>query len=325
MTAPWPLISSGLVAVDTEIEDLEEEMPRGAAEGEIPALHDPEFGAGRWLTDGDELLAVEVDGETRAYPLRILDYHEIVNDEIQGRPIAVTYCPLCGAGVAWDRGVGDRELSFIVSGRLYRNDLVMKDEQTGSLWPQIPGRALHGELAGAQLERVASWQTTWGQFRARHSAPIVLSRPKTNVAIQYESRSHPSYPDRPETLFEPEHEDERLARKDRVFGVARGDDALAIRVQDLAEVELTIETVGGEDVVLADLEDRRIAWWVGDRNLWVEEGHLVGPDGDRWDPTTGRKAGEQLELAHGFSCYWFAWADFHPGSRLWHERDSFLS
>ncbi|PSG98292.1 hypothetical protein BRD56_01480 [Thermoplasmatales archaeon SW_10_69_26] len=314
------LFAASLASPDPGLEDLDDQMPRGAAEGEIPALDDPEFGEGRWLRSEDPVIVVEVDDQARCYPLRVLDYHEIVDDEIAGHPVAVTFCPLSGAGIAWDRRVGDRELSFLVSGRLYRNDLVMKDRETGSLWPQILGRALHGELQCTQLAYVPTWRTTYGWFRQRYPDGLVLSRPGRHRAIQYESRANPGYPDSDQTLFEPEHEDERIPRKRRVVGLAHGDDALAIRRWDLEEVGLTIETVGGEDVILGVVRGRTVAWWTGDRTFTVDEdGYLVGPRGERWDSYHGREGNRHLEPAPVVDCFWFAWADIHPDTRLWHE------
>jgi hypothetical protein len=301
------------------VEDVDEQMPRGAAEGEIPAIDDPSFGEGRWLRSDDEVLVVEVDGQARAYPLRVLDYHEVVNDEIAGHPVAVTYCPLAGSGVAWSREVDDEVLAFLVSGRLYRNDLVLKDRQTGSLWPQILGTALHGELAGSQLDHVPAWPARWGWFRQRYPDGLVLDRPRAYPAVRYESRSHPGYADSAETMFEPRHEDERLPRKRRIVGLARGDDALAIRRWDLEEIGLTIVEVDGGQVVLGHVQGRTVAWWTGDRSFAIEDGYLVGPEGDRWDSYHGRQGNRELEPAAAVDCYWFAWADIHPATRLWHE------
>lgn len=317
------LLATGLATNPPgHVEDLDEQMPRGAAEGEIPAIDDPEFGEGRWLQRDDDVLVVEVDERARAYPLRVLDYHEVVNDEIAGRPLAVTFCPLAGSPVAWDRRVDNRELSFLGSGRLYRNDLVIKDRETGSLWPQILGRALHGELEGTQLDHVPAWLATWGWFRQRYPDGLALDRPQAYPAIRYETRSHPGYPDSSETLFEPEHEDERLPRKRRVVGLARGDDALAIREWDLEEVGLTIAEVDGEDVILGKVRGRTVAWWTGDRSFEVDaDGYLVGPGGDRWDSYHGSEGDRQLTPAPIVNCFWFAWADIYPGTRLWHEED----
>lgn len=329
------LIWQALAGTARAVDDLEAEMPRAAAEGEIPSIDDPSFDEGRWLRPEDEVLALEAADHVRAYPLRVLDYHEIVNDRIpmdpnvdptpgpgeHARPVAVTFCPLCGSGIAWDRRVEDRTLTFTVSGRLYRNDLVMRDRETDSLWPQILGRALHGKLEGRKLRPVPTWRTSWERLRARHPDVLVLSRPDRYEPVRYEKRSHPDYAESPETLLEPRCDDTRLPRKTSVFGVARGNEALAIRRRDLREVELTIERVDGEDVILGEVEDRQIAWWTGGQSFTVEEGWLVGPEGQRWDPVRGRNGEGQLEPAGSLLCYWFAWADLHPGARLWHEED----
>ena len=118
----------------------------GPAPDGIPPIDQPRFSRARtvgWLTDTEALLSLTVGGETRGYPLQIMTWHEIVNDTVGRVPVAVTYCPLCNSGVAFDRRVAGRVLSFGTSGRLYADNLVMYDRQTESLWPQLngPGRA----------------------------------------------------------------------------------------------------------------------------------------------------------------------------------------
>ena len=121
----------------------------------IPAIDRPAFvtpaEADHWLPAKEPVLALELAGDARAYPLRILMWHEIVNDTVGGRAVTVTYCPLCNSGLVFDRVVDDTMLDFGTSGQLYRSDLVMYDRQTHSLWSQMEGRALVGAKAGARL------------------------------------------------------------------------------------------------------------------------------------------------------------------------------
>lgn len=127
-------------------------VPGGPPPDGIPAIDHPRFehaGSVTWLRDREPLLALNVGSESRAYPIQVLIWHEIVNDTVGGVPVAVTYCPLCDSAIALDRRLGGRVLDFGTSGRRYRSNLVMYDRQTKSLWSQFIGTAIAGVLSGA--------------------------------------------------------------------------------------------------------------------------------------------------------------------------------
>ena len=132
--------------------------------------------ASQWLDDREPVVLVEAGGETRAYPLRILTWHEIVNDVLGGVPVAVTYCPLCNSAVGFEREVEGQVLTFGVSGLLRNSDLVMWDRQTESLWQQISGEGIVGELAGTQLVFVPATIVSWETFREEFPEGTVLSQ-----------------------------------------------------------------------------------------------------------------------------------------------------
>jgi hypothetical protein len=151
-------------------------IPRDA----IPSVDDPEFGPEYFGDADEEVVVVESDGDdgrARAYPVRILDYHEIVNDEFDGDPIAVTWCPLCGSAVVYDRTVAGRTLTLGVSGKLADDDLVMYDRETDSEWKQSLGEAIDGELEGESLRVRPAAVTTYERFREHHPDGVVLQRP----------------------------------------------------------------------------------------------------------------------------------------------------
>jgi hypothetical protein len=162
-------------------------LPRDA----IPSVDDPSFVAEYGGDGDDEVIAVTIEGESRAYPVRYLHYHEIVNDRIGTTPIAVTWCPLCGSAVVYDRrvGAGDgagsdgaaddagRTLEFGVSGKLADDDLVMYDRETGSEWKQSLGRCIAGELEARELDVLPASVTTWGRFREADPDGVVLAPP----------------------------------------------------------------------------------------------------------------------------------------------------
>ncbi|RED11119.1 DUF3179 domain-containing protein [Pontivivens insulae] len=166
----------------------------------IPALTDPSFIT---VTQADipadePVMTVELDGEVpRAYPLRYLTWHEIVNDTIGTVPVAVTFCPLCNSGLVFDRRVGDRVLEFGVSGLLRHSDMVMYDRQTHSWWQQFTGDAIVGALTGLELTEVVSWMEPMGAFAERHSDGLVMAQPGAprpygvNPYERYDSSARP--------------------------------------------------------------------------------------------------------------------------------------
>tara|TARA_B110000858_G_scaffold77483_1_gene89781 strand:+ start:19367 stop:20323 length:957 start_codon:yes stop_codon:yes gene_type:complete len=158
----------------------EEEILFGGPQKDgIPAIYQPAFESieeAKWLRDRDRVLAVEINGEARAYPIRILDWHEIVNDKIGDQYFAVTYCPLCGTGMVFATNAGEGALLFGVSGLLYNSDVLLYDSYSESLWSQILGKAVSGPLKGKVLSGLAVTHTTWGKWAKKHPETKVLSR-----------------------------------------------------------------------------------------------------------------------------------------------------
>ena len=144
----------------------------------IPALEDPAFEPAadvEWLAEVEPVLALEVNGDARAYPLRIMTWHELVNGTVGGVPVTVSYCPLCNSAVAYDRRVGERILDFGTSGALLNSSLVMYDRQTESLWSHYTGQAVVGHLVGAELDLIPVQTVSFETFLASHPDGHVLS------------------------------------------------------------------------------------------------------------------------------------------------------
>ncbi|MBV7393556.1 DUF3179 domain-containing protein [Mameliella sediminis] len=168
----------------TSITNWVEIMSGGPPKDGIPALSDPQF-----LPAGDEtrilgnepVITVLVTGERpRAYPIRYLTWHEIVNDVIGNVPVAVTFCPLCNSALTFDRRVGGQVLTFGVSGKLRNSDMVMYDKETQSWWQQAIGTGIVGELTGTELVTLPSWMESFDQFRERHPDGVVMAQPSWN-------------------------------------------------------------------------------------------------------------------------------------------------
>lgn len=171
----------------TSIKSWKEILSGGPPKDGIPAINAPEFHSdfeeGR-LKANEPVLTVAVAGHSeRAYPIRYLIWHEIVNDTIGGVPIAVTFCPLCNSGVTFDRRTDHGVLTFGVSGKLRNSDMVMFDRETESWWQQAIGEAIVGDLTGTELTTLPSWMESWSQFRDRNGGDgLVMKQPATSRA-----------------------------------------------------------------------------------------------------------------------------------------------
>ncbi|WP_420215508.1 DUF3179 domain-containing protein [Limimaricola cinnabarinus] len=165
----------------TSIADWSEIMSGGPPKDGIPAIDAPRMipAASETRLEAQEPVMVwpVPDGAARAYPIRYLLWHEIVNDMAGGVPVAVTYCPLCNSGMVFDRRVADATLSFGVSGLLRASDMVMYDRQTESWWQQATGTGIVGEMTGAELDLLPAWMDSWERFRAAYPDGLVMDEP----------------------------------------------------------------------------------------------------------------------------------------------------
>jgi hypothetical protein len=318
----------------------------------IPPVDRPRFqavGEVDWLATAEPVAMVELDGQAKAYPLQILLWHEIVNDQVGGVPVAVTYCPLCNTAISFRRPVVDgTATSFGTSGRLYKSNLVMYDRATKSLWPQALGQAVTGELTGRQLERVATQIVAWTDFRAAFPDGRVLSR-DTGHQRPYGQSPYPLYDrDGSQPFLFDGRPDGRLPAVARVLGISAGDRHLAVpypRLAGRAQRGVTaanLELAGAPLLVVwrsgvtSALDRRSIAAsrdvgaaaafsrQVGGRTLTFHTPNGTVTDrqtGSSWDQfgrsTAGPLAGTRLAPATAMDSFWFDWAAFHPDTAIW--------
>ncbi len=260
----------------------------------IPALHDPKFigvkQADKFMRADDPVIAVEINGSRRAYPLRILVWHEIVNDEVAGRPLAVTYCPLCGTAMVFDADVNGRHLTFGVSGLLFQSDVLMYDRQSESLWSQLAMKSVSGPQVGTKLKLLPSRHLTWSAWKKEFPDGEVLSR-KTGYNRDYNRDPYQGYESVDRTMFPvPSHRKE-LKNKDWIAGVIVGNAAAAFPLKSLRK-EKTATLRLGEATLQAHLD----------------------PEGDEARVTV-LESGAILPVTKS---YWFAWQAFYPDTALWH-------
>ncbi len=303
----------------------------------IPAITDPAFAAdwrGLEAGGGDPTLpgevpviGVEREGRARAYPLRVLNHHEIVNDDFGG-PIAVTYCVLCGSAVVFERVVAGEPTRFGVSGKLWRSDLVMYDRQSESLWSQLMATAIRGPRTGDQLTLLPSTLTTWAEWQATYpGTQVLLPPPRSQTTTRYD-RSFDyfadayDYGDESQLIGRDTH-DGGLHAKSLVIGVTSDGQARAYPFHVLSEEDVVNDVVGTRPVVVALSPDGSLVAYdrrVDGDALRFEAGddqHLVA-GGSEWKRTTGTAvngpyAGRRLRAATDHPpMFWNGWSKFNP-------------
>ncbi len=313
----------------------------------IPALDHPLFvgvpEASGWLKPVEPVIALTVGTESRAYPLQILIWHEIVNDAIGGVPVAVTFCPLCYTAIAFDRRAARRVLEFGTTGNLRDSDLVMYDRQTESWWQQALGQAIVGDLTGTQLTLLPAGIVSWSAFRTAHPNGTVLSR-DTGFNRSYGVNPYAGYDraDTPPFLFDGSP-DGRLAPKEHVVTVSLGGEDVAYPYKLLRQRRVVRDTVGGTPVVVlfspgtaSGLDAGNVAdgFDLGASGVFSPQldgrqltfraaasDFVDSESGSRWDllgrAVSGPLAGRRLDpIVHGDD-FWFAWAAFRPTTRVY--------
>lgn len=315
----------------------------------IPPLDEPAFidvvDASEIFDPAEAVVALEINGEAKAYPVQIMIWHEIVNDSVGGVPVSVTYCPLCNSAVTYRREIRGVETTFGTSGRLFASALVMYDRATETMWTHFDGRAVVGLLAGEQLEAIASPLLSWGDFAATYPTGQVLDPAATGFNRDYGRNPYFGYDNAAtEPFLFTGITDPRAASKDRVVGVEIDGQAVAFALDAISggQAKATSFSLDGTDIV--------VFWKTGQATALegdgVEDGRDVGsvgvflPVGDGqtlsfeaegdafrdaetgslWnvagEATEGDLAGSRLERVNHLDTFWFAWATYQPGSDL---------
>ena len=271
-------------------------LPGGPPRDGIPAIDAPKFvRAGQAnLAAADRVLGMAREGVAKAYPVRILNWHEIVNDRLSGDPIVVTYCPLCGTGIAYKAQIAGKPTSFGVSGLLYNSDLLLYDRSTQSLWSQILAQAVAGPLKGETLTAVALTHTTWGNWRAQHPDTLVLSE-DTGFRRDYSRDPYAGYASSGRIMFPVSHESGRFSPKEPVLGVEHNGRRKAYAFSELARA-LGERTRGAIDDRLG-----------GDRLSIVF-------DREQRTARAMDSAGREIPA---YVAYWFAWFAFYPDAEIY--------
>lgn len=303
----------------------------GVTRDGIPALQRPGFisaDAADYLSPSDRVFGIEMRGQARAYPHRIMDWHEMCNDVIGGVPVSLSYCTLCGAGILFEGRVGNRTFTFGSSGLLYRSNKLMYDHQTGSLWSQLTGEPVGGPLAtsGLRLKMLPLVVTTWGQWRARHPDTLVLDVGATGFEREYDRSPYEAYYQSAETMFPVWLRDGRLESKEKVYGIVIQGEAKAYPVERLKEEGIVHDVLRGQGIVLVtESESGAVRVYAsGEQHFRSASAHeLVDTHGRQWAITESglvhEATGERLPRIAGVDAYWFGWYAFHPTTLLYSD------
>lgn len=323
----------------------------------IPPIDEPSYTVASevdFIDDIEPVLVVDVEGETQIFPVQIMTWHELVNTEIGGVPVTVSYCPLCNSAITYDRRIetekGEALLDFGTSGKLYNSALVMYDRQTESLWSHFTGQAVVGVLTGTELDFFPTATVGWAAALEAHPDALVLDR-DTGVPRAYGQNPYTGYDDVTSSpfLFDGEP-DGRLQAKTRVIGVRDGGGSVAVQTETIAlpgvvEVDLgdtpltvwrfpgaasaldTADIAFGRDVGSTGVFDRRAAGRTdgqadGEMLSFEADGDAIRDTatGSTWNilgqATDGPLAGTSLRPVEHVDTFWFAWAAFLPDTEV---------
>ncbi|MEM1314423.1 MAG: DUF3179 domain-containing protein [Pseudomonadota bacterium] len=317
-----PFLEPDLIADGAMDIRFEEVAWGGVRRDGIPSLDFPEkipAAEADYLRDDDLVFGVEINGDVRAYPLRIMGWHEMFNEVIGDVPVALAYCTLCGSGILFETRLEDRERPFIMgtSGFLYRSNKLMYDRQTESLWNQFTGEPVSGELRGSGivLKQRPVVIAPWGDWRARNPGTQVLSL-NTGWDRDYGSGVvYQEYFASPELMFPARVDQSRLRQKDYVYAIRTFGAAKAWALELFDGPTVVNDVIGDTPIVLiGDAAGRTVrAYERGGREFELGSDGALVADGGTWSVDEAALAspdGESLPRVPGHIAYWFAWNNY---------------
>jgi hypothetical protein len=320
----------------------------GVPKDGIPAIDQPQFEtvaqADDWLQPMEPVIRFALGDDTRAYPLQILIWHEIVNDVVEDQPVLITFCPLCNTAIAFERTVNENVLDFGTTGRLRFSNLVMYDRQTETWWQQASGEAIAGKLTGTQLNFLPATIIAWQDFKEAHPQGSVLSR-ETGYSRSYGQNPYVGYDDvrRSPFLYRGPVTPDQLPPMARVLAVELGGEAVAFPYETLESLGVVNTQIGGHDIVVMwtpgtasalDTSDLAFGRDVGAAAAFFREadektltfstdGSSIQDEetGSHWNldgqATDGELVNAQLKEIVAVNHFWFSWVAFNPETRIY--------
>ncbi len=339
------VITPGSPSVNDNIWDIpqSEVFDGGPGKDGIPALEDPHLintSEATYLTDEDLVLGYKNGNEVIAYPHPILDWHEIINHKVNGHAFAVTYCPLTGTGIGWDRVIDGEETTFGVSGLLYNSNLIPYDRKTDSNWSQIRLDCVNGALRGSEIRTFTLVETTWKTWRTMYPSSKVVST-QTGHSRNYGRFPYGDYKTNNNNIIFPfSPRDTRLEAKERVHGIIIDGKVKAYRFDLFADGTQVVEDVfmnkplvitGNKELnfilsfsrVLEDGTELQFSLAPEQQSASPSATLLTDQEGNKWnifgEAINGPRIGQKLVPTTSFIGYWFSWGAFYPAPEIFEE------
>lgn len=259
----------------------------------IPSIDQPQFTKAAAQDLDSRVLGVVVNGIAKAYPIAIMNYHEIVNDRFGEQPVVVTYCPLCGSGIAFDAEVDGEKRTFGVSGLLYNSDVLLYDRQTNSLWSQLMMEAIGGPMVGEKLTMVPTINTSLKEWMNKYPNTLLLSE-ETGYQRDYTLNPYPGYDSSTQLYFDVEERDDRFHPKEMVIGLEIDGQFKAYPLSELKKMQQT------KIKVQFQKKDLTITY-----NPDSQSAEISDADGN---------------VLPTLSTFWFAWYAFHPDTEVFQTK-----
>ncbi len=329
--------SPGILDLDGDWLIPRNEVLSGAATDAIPALIDPEMVPAADVTyiEDNDLIVGFVNGtDARAYPHKILDWHEIINDNVSGREVAITHCPLTRTSVGWEREYNGTTSTFGVSGLLYQTNLMPYDRTTRSIWSQQALQSVTGSLIGTQAESFHVVETTWDTWKRLYPNTRVVSL-NTGHDRDYQRYPYGDYRTASGLLFGVSVTDSRLPQKERVLGIIENEEVKVYQFKFFEQNRIITDTFNGASFTIIGSRNSNILMAFREKQINGEvlnfelisafESPVIMQDqlGNQWDvfgrAVSGPNAGEQLESANAFAGMFFSWAPFYGLPEIYEE------
>jgi len=330
---PQEIDPNGIMVTDglKHIVPLDKIKGGGPPKDGIPSIDDPQFATlsgSSFMKQSDIVIGLEINGEAKAYPLSILVWHEIVNDNVGGTPVAVTYCPLCFTNQVFERILNGQEVEFGTSGKLYNSNLVMYDRLTDSYWSQALGMAITGELTGQELKIIPFDVISWGDWISIHPETLVLTT-ETGYTRAYGVDPYGDYYTDPRIIFPVDHKDDRMHPKEIIIGFHEGQTYKAYKQSDVKSEKIVNDKINEAPIVLFSMYagnarafDRIVDGQVLEfdfldnkiidlqtSSVWSYDGIAI----------SGELEGLELNRLPFNPGFWFEWIAFHPDTEVYEK------
>ncbi len=295
----------------------------------IPSIDNPKFmtaSEANFVSDDDLVIGLRLNGETKAYPLFILVWHEIINDKLGDTPVVVTYCPLCFTNQVFERKINGIETEFGTSGKLYNSNLVMYDRNTDSQWSQALGKAITGELTGHELKRTPFDVVKWSDWKSLYPDSLVLTT-DTGHLRPYGSDPYGDYYTDPRIIFPVENMDDRMHPKEIILGFDDNNTHKAYKLKDVESSKIVNDKINNKEILLVSLFPnmaRAFDRTLGNQILEFEFSNNKIVDKQtksEWNldglAVSGSLQGKQLSRIAFNPGFWFEWVAFHPDTEIY--------